>query len=132
MDINSVSTSNIVGLKTELKLASSQFLKQEPSDSIKPLFGESNNMNMVEDGESTKDTKTDVEQLDKVASDLTDMVTMMRKGLAFKVDASSERPVVSVMDIDSGEVLRQIPSEEALALAEKLSEVTGALIKTEV
>ncbi|GCF91075.1 flagella locus protein FlaG [Shewanella sp. M-Br] len=132
MDINSVSTSNVVGLKTELKLAPPQSLQQESSGSIKPLLGQSNSVNMVEDGESTKDTKTNVEQLDKVASDLTDMVTMMRKGLAFKVDASSDRPVVSVMDIDSGEVLRQIPSEEALALAEKLSEVTGALIKTEV
>ncbi|MGL5906360.1 MAG: flagellar protein FlaG, partial [Shewanella sp.] len=40
-------------------------------------------------------------------------------------------PVVSVMDIETGELIRQIPTEEALALAEKMSEIAGLLMKTE-
>ncbi len=59
------------------------------------------------------------------------MMSMMRKGLAFKVDEKSGQAVVTVLDKDTGDVIRQMPSEEALALAEKLSEVTGLLMKTE-
>lgn len=75
-------------------------------------------------GESTQ-------ELNKLAEDLTDMMSVMRKGLAFKIDDSSGQNVVSVMDVDSGDVIRQIPNEEALELAQKLSEVTGFLMKTE-
>ena len=62
---------------------------------------------------------------------MSDTASMMRKGLAFRVDDSSGANVVSVLDVDSGEVLRQIPSEEALELAAKLTEATGILMKTE-
>ncbi|MCS6205539.1 MULTISPECIES: flagellar protein FlaG [Shewanella] len=71
------------------------------------------------------------EKLEQVASELSDMMSLMRKGLVFKVDDNSGVNVVSVMDIDSGDVIRQIPSEEALELSEKLSEVTGFLVKTD-
>lgn len=70
-------------------------------------------------------------KLAQVATELSDMMSMMRKGLAFKVDENSGQAVVTVLDRDTGDVIRQMPSEEALALAEKLSEVTGLLMKTE-
>lgn len=70
-------------------------------------------------------------QLNQVVAELSDMMSMMRKGLAFKVNESSGQAVVTVLDRDTGDVIRQMPSEEALKLAEKLSEVTGLLMKTE-
>jgi len=85
--------------------------------------------------QSTEQSATDNEQipekLTQVASELSDMMSMMRKGLAFKVDENSGQAVVTVLDRDTGDVIRQMPSEEALKLAEKLSEVTGLLMKTE-
>lgn len=71
------------------------------------------------------------DKLTQVATELSDMMSMMRKGLAFKVDENSGQAVVTVLDRDTGDVIRQMPSEEALKLAEKLSEVTGLLMKTE-
>ncbi|ASK69919.1 flagellar biosynthesis protein FlaG [Shewanella bicestrii] len=85
--------------------------------------------------QSTEQSATENEQdpgkLTQVATELSDMMSMMRKGLAFKVDEKSGQAVVTVLDKDTGDVIRQMPSEEALALAEKLSEVTGLLMKTE-
>jgi flagellar protein FlaG len=69
--------------------------------------------------------------LNKVAEELTDMLAMMKKGLTFSVDDDSGRQVISVKDTVSGDIIRQIPSEEALNLAEKLSEFTGLLTKTQ-
>ncbi|MFB2642050.1 flagellar protein FlaG [Shewanella bicestrii] len=85
--------------------------------------------------QSTEQSAAENEQnpgkLTQVASELSDMMSMMRKGLAFKVDENSGQAVVTVLDRDTGDVIRQMPSEEALKLAEKLSEVTGLLMKTE-
>jgi flagellar protein FlaG len=40
--------------------------------------------------------------------------------------------VVKVIDVTTGELIRQMPNEEALEIAKKLNEVTGLLMKTEV
>ncbi|WP_394200724.1 flagellar protein FlaG [Shewanella waksmanii] len=71
------------------------------------------------------------EQMQQLVDEMSAMMAVMRKGLAFKIDEDSGTNIVSVMDIDSGDVIRQIPNEEALKLAQKLSEVTGLLMKTE-
>lgn len=71
------------------------------------------------------------EELNAVAQEMSNMMSVMRKGLDFRVDDKSGEAVVSVMDVESGDIIRQIPSEEALKLAQKMSEVTGLLMKTE-
>ncbi len=77
------------------------------------------------------DNPQDAEQLTQVAAELSDSMAMMRKGLAFKVDEHSGQAVVTVLDKDTGDVIRQMPTEEALELAEKLSQAAGLLMKTE-
>ncbi|RJG09864.1 flagellar biosynthesis protein FlaG [Pseudomonas cavernicola] len=53
------------------------------------------------------------------------------RNLSFNLDDSSGRVVVKVTDSVSGEVIRQIPSEEALKLAESLAEARSLLFKAE-
>jgi flagellar protein FlaG len=72
------------------------------------------------------------DNLTQGANELTAMVSMMQKGLKFSVDEESGKQVIKVQDVSSGDIIRQIPSEEALKLAEKLSEVSGILMKIEV
>mgnify|MGYP003596893236 CR=1 FL=1 len=55
----------------------------------------------------------------------------IRRNLSFNLDDSSGRVVVKVTDSLSGEVIRQIPSEEALKLAESLDEARSLLFKAE-
>lgn len=118
--------SNAVPVRTEvkpgqLKEAAPKIADIEATALLKP----------VNEAEQNKETQQDPEQLQQVAEELSNTMSMMRKGLAFKVDETSGTHVVSVMDVDSGDVIRQIPSEEALELAAKLSEVAGLLMKTE-
>ena len=82
--------------------------------------------------ETSTDSKKSDESLEVVAKELTDMVAMMQKGLKFSVDVDSGKQVIKVQDIESGDIIRQIPSEEALQLAQKLSEVSGVLMPIEV
>jgi flagellar protein FlaG len=48
--------------------------------------------------------------------------------LNFSLDQKSDRVVVKVVDSESGETLRQIPSEEALAIAESIDRYQKGLI----
>ena len=48
--------------------------------------------------------------------------------LEFSVDQSTKTTVVKVVDKDSGEVIRQIPSDAALAIAESIGEFQKGLL----
>ena len=52
----------------------------------------------------------------------------MNRSLQFQVDQDSGRDVIKVLDKNSGELIKQYPSEEVLSLVSKLSETAGILI----
>ncbi|MCC7680226.1 flagellar protein FlaG [Janthinobacterium sp. FW305-128] len=68
------------------------------------------------------------EQLDQAVSDLNQSSQMKTQGLEFSIDEDSQRTVVKVIDQETKEVLRQIPSKEALALAKTFDAAKGSLI----
>jgi flagellar protein FlaG len=48
--------------------------------------------------------------------------------LRFHIDEETGKTIVSVVDPSTGQVVRQIPSEEALALARHLGDAHGVLV----
>ena len=70
----------------------------------------------------------DREQLEQMAQQLQDFMGEMNRSIQFKVDEDSGRDVIKVLDKNSGEVIKQYPSEEVLSLVSKLSESAGILI----
>ena len=52
----------------------------------------------------------------------------VRRNLSFRQDAESGRTIVSVIDADSGELVRQIPAERMIRMAEHLEYVNGLLL----
>lgn len=71
------------------------------------------------------------EQVEGAVATIQDFVQSVQRNINFALDDSSGRVVVKVTDRDSGDVIRQIPSEEALQMAENLSEVRSLLFKAE-
>lgn len=53
------------------------------------------------------------------------------QGIEFAVDADSERVIVKVVDRETREVLRQMPTQEALDIAKALDRNQGLLIRQE-
>jgi flagellar protein FlaG len=72
------------------------------------------------------------EQLEKVAQQLQDFVGEMNRGLEFSVDKDSGRDVIKVIDKNSGDLVKQFPSEEVLTLVAKLSDMVGGFIDAKV
>lgn len=56
---------------------------------------------------------------------LNDYVQNIRRRLEFRVDEATNRTVVTVIDQDTQEVIRQIPSEVALKLVQRLNDLQG-------
>lgn len=77
-----------------------------------------------------KEAKTEEQpqvNLEEVAQKLQDFVGALNVSLQFSVDEESGRDVIKVMDKDSGEVVRQFPSEEVLEVIKSLGQATGVL-----
>ena len=74
-------------------------------------------------------TRQDVE---KAVSSMQDFVQSARHNVNFSLEENSGRIVVKVTDTESGATIRQMPSEEALRLAESLDEARSLLFKTQV
>ncbi|HEN8801197.1 flagellar protein FlaG [Pseudomonas sp. CM25] len=67
------------------------------------------------------------EDLEKAVGEIRDFVQSSQRQLDFSIDDASGRVVVKVIATQSGEVIRQLPSELALKLAESLSEASSLL-----
>ena len=52
--------------------------------------------------------------------------------LSFRVDEATQEVVVSVIDPETKDVIRQIPPEELLRLAERLDSARGSLVSSKV
>ncbi len=63
--------------------------------------------------------------------EMNDFVQSVNRNINFDLEEGSGQVVVNVTDRETGTIIRQIPSEEALQLAESLSEARSLLFKTE-
>ena len=73
-----------------------------------------------EDTEKQKKTES-AENLQVAVSQINDHVQNLQRNLLFTVDEVTGENVVTVVDSQSEEVIRQIPSEEALDMARRLT-----------
>tara|TARA_R110002110_G_scaffold405241_1_gene624196 strand:+ start:29281 stop:29670 length:390 start_codon:yes stop_codon:yes gene_type:complete len=69
-------------------------------------------------------------------SDISDYIQNVSRELQFKVDDQTGNTVITVLDSETGDVIRQIPQEEVVRLARYLAEnspdpITGLLINSE-
>jgi len=80
---------------------------------------------------SEQNTAPELTNLEAIAERITDFVRSMNRDLNFRVDEGSGRTIVTVLDGETKEVIRQIPSEEFLRMAEVLAENSALLLDTE-
>ena len=70
--------------------------------------------------------------LEEVAQKLQEFMGSINTSLRFSVDEEAGRDVIKVIDKDSGDLVRQFPSEEVLDVIKSLSKATGSLLDEQV
>lgn len=68
-------------------------------------------------------------QVIEAVQDINKTLQLLAPNLEFSVDNDSQRTIVKVVDQQTQEVIRQMPSAEALEIAKALDRVQGLLIR---
>jgi len=82
-------------------------------------------------GES-KSEALDSKEVENVVSDLNGMVQNLQRDLLFSVDEKSGDTFVKVLDKETEEVIREIPSKEIRELKARMEETAGIIFKDSV
>lgn len=82
----------------------------------------------------TKKAEISSEDLQQAVAELNQHIQNIERDLLFSVDDSSGRTVVRVVNSDTEEVIRQIPSEEVLRISrsihEQMGDISGLIFET--
>ena len=84
--------------------------------------------NSVKSAQKAKDER---KRLSEASSNLNEFMQTMQRNLKFTVDEVSGESVIAVHDAKTDELIRQIPSKEALELIHNMDKVIGLLFKAE-
>jgi flagellar protein FlaG len=81
----------------------------------------------IKNGEQTDDNrvKDTLDLVKQAADEGNTLLQAVKRNLLFTVDESTQELVVKIVDSESGEVVKQIPSEEMLAFVKRMKELEG-------
>lgn len=69
-------------------------------------------------------------QLRNAADNINKILKQSNKNLEFSVDTGTQKPVVKLIDTDTGDLIRQYPTEEMLAISSAIDQFQqGVLLK---
>ncbi|SDJ24788.1 flagellar protein FlaG [Pseudomonas abietaniphila] len=72
------------------------------------------------------------EEMENAIADIRKFVQNLQRKLDFSIDDSTGQTVVKVIASDTGDVIRQIPSETALKLAQSLTQASSLFFDAKV
>jgi flagellar protein FlaG len=78
------------------------------------------------------DTEGDQKRLQQAVERMNAKMVDGGRGLAFRVDPDLGRPVVTVTNKETGEIIRQIPNEVVIRLARSIEDTKGLLLNARV
>ncbi|HED38972.1 MAG TPA: flagellar protein FlaG [Chromatiales bacterium] len=137
IDLNSRVTTDVVYASSQAKLTATPPETEAPSVKLvgsgRQPDQTSGNQTLPAVVNEDPSAATEASKISEAVSRMSDYVQNIRRGLEFSVDEESDRTVITVYDIESEEVIRQIPSEEFLNLVRQMKgENGGALINEKV
>jgi len=120
---NDISTSIRMAQMPSAAKVASQFTKLEtanvPGVKGQSLPDQGNNL-----PQQNGETKVSKVELQEAVGQINDYVQTVQRDLAFSIDEGSGKTIIKVIDSESGEVVRQLPDEQVLAMASYIREVS--------
>lgn len=101
-----------------------------PASAVKQGVASSNPSSLTEQVQVTQTAAPTQEQIQQVVKEIKQLVEPKApNSLAFSIDDTTGKTVIRVTDVSTGETIRQIPSEELLAISRSLSQSQGMLLR---
>ncbi len=96
---------------------------------VKESVNQETSVNSVTAGDSEnsklKPKVSSLAEVRKLAEEGNKILENVQRNLQFKVDDSTKQVVMSIVDKRTGEVIKQIPSEDVLSLARRMQDLNG-------
>jgi flagellar protein FlaG len=89
---------------------------------IAPQSGNSDSTSVA-----TENAQLTVQEVAETVEALNSVMQQMQRGISFKVDDQSGRSIIQVIDRDSGDVIKQMPSQDLLKLINHMQEMQSIL-----
>lgn len=67
-------------------------------------------------------------QLQNVVDSINKTLSQANKNIQFSVDSDTKKTVIKLMDTETGDVIRQYPSKEALAISQSIDQIQQGLL----
>jgi len=74
----------------------------------------------------------EVRKIESVTKQIDSFLRSMNRSLQFRLDESSGRMIVSITDSETGEIIRQVPGEDALRIAQSLENRLSGMLDEKV
>ena len=123
MEISSVNTGNTSTVRTQPKEQEAQKMLSTPEATSQPQ------QEHIE--KAVKEAAREAasrDQLIALAAEMNEMARPLHTRISFGFSENASAMFLNVIDNDSGQVIRQFPSEEALDFAAKMREWVGMLL----
>lgn len=129
--INQLQYSAASQVKTEPKLSRPAVQGVSAAGPARPVADRLAQVQEGSDGTQAEGTVS-AELVDRMARDVADRLQTNQRQLQFSIDSETNSTVVRVIDSETKELIRQIPSEELLAISRRLEAATGLLVDDKV
>lgn len=131
MDIELARSSQLANIASERSLPKTGASADETE--AKPVTaGAANSVNASQSNADTQDnnTQASVADIQSALGEVSDFVQAQNRNLNFSFDNEAQRSIVKVTDSETGELIRQIPSEEVLRLSERIKNLQSDVDST--
>ena len=97
-------------------------------------FGNKKNNKQAKSLQENKenDKKNLQEEIKESVKDVNEIVEKVKEGLSFQIHEDTEKLMVQVIDVNTEEVIKELPPEEMLDLEARIHEMVGILINEKV
>jgi flagellar protein FlaG len=120
---------NDISSKTELTVQPSV---QPQSNVVELKQAQPKPEDVVSANQPETDRVTKSEKMEQTASRLNEIAQTIQRDLRFSVDDNSGDVVITVVDRETDEVIRQIPEEHVLAIRENIESLKGILFSAKI
>jgi len=126
-----IAPSGLVGLEADKVVNAPKVELVESETNINAISNDSDNVKqaLAKENEAANIAPEEVKE---ALVDMNSAMQNMQRNLSFTIDEQLGEAIVSVTDVETEEVIRQIPSEELVVLRKKLDDVVGILFDTKV
>jgi flagellar protein FlaG len=114
-------------------LSSQQYLNKTNNNSnndTKKIVSDKTQESLQE--ELNKNSKNLEEEVKDSVKDVNEIVKKVKEGLSFQIHEDTEELMVQVVDVNTDEVIKELPPEEMLDLKARIHEMVGILINEKV